>query len=331
MLGAWLALLAAATFAFSNVSARRGVIQGTVLQGIAITVPIGVPLFLAGALVSGAWDAIFEFSLWQILSLAAAGICHFALARYCSYRAIRLMGSNLAAPVQRLSLPVSLALALWLLDEYLTLLSAIGVVLVISGPAVMLFGQNATRKKPQPSSTGAEAFEPRYAEGYFFAFLSALGYGVSPLFVRAALAGADIPTAIAGGVWSYLAASLLLAPAFLSRSTRRTIFTIRGETAKWFGYSGLATGTSQMIRYMALALAPVTVVSSIMVSSMVFRYLLSALINRNHEVFGFWVIAGIAITALGSLALTLEIAWVLSLLPPWGWLGEIAPWRWPAG
>jgi drug/metabolite transporter (DMT)-like permease len=337
MLGGWLALLAAATFAFSNVSARRGVIQGTVLQGLAITVPIGVPVFLAAALLSGVGGALFRFTLWQMVWLAAAGICHFALARYCAYRSVQALGSNLAAPVQRLSLPVSLALALWLLGEYLTPLRAIGVVLVIFGPVVMLSGQVASRRSAGRQTTASSsakarpAFQPRYVEGYFFAVLSAMGYGVSPLFVRAALEGADIPTAIAGGVYSYAAAALLLAPAFVNRSTRRTIFTIRGESAKWFVLSGLFTAISQMIRYMALALAPVTVVSSIMVSSLVFRYLFSGLINRDHEIFGIWVVVGILITAVGSLALTLETDLVLSLLPQSDWLHGTAQWRWPAG
>lgn len=337
MLGGWLALLAAATFAFSNVSARRGVIQGTVFQGLAITVPIGVPLFLAAALVSGAGGALFRFTIWQMLLLAAAGICHFALARYCSYRSVQALGSNLASPVQRLSLPISLALALWLLGEYLTPLRAFGVVLVIFGPVIMLSGQVAAGRSAKrkaaasPSSATRTEFQPRYLEGYFFAVLSAVGYGISPLFVRAALQGADIPTAIAGGVYSYAAAALLLAPAFVKRSTRRTIFMIRGEPAKWFVVSGLFTGISQMIRYMALALAPVTVVSSIMVSSLVFRFLFSRLINRDYEIFGIWVIVGIAITIVGSLALTLELGFVLSLLPESDWLRDTAQWRWPAG
>jgi len=337
MLGGWLALLAAATFAFSSVSARRGVIQGTVIQGLAITVPIGVPLFLAAALVSGAGGALFRFTLWQMLWLASGGIFHFALARYCAYRSVQALGSNLSAPVQRLSLPVSLALALWLLGEYLTPLRAFGVALVLLGPAVMLFGQVASRRAARrkaassPSSAAGSGFRPRYVEGYSFALLSAVGFGLSPLFVRAALQDADIPTAIAGGFYSYSAAALLLAPAFVNRSTRRTIFTIRGESAKWFALSGLFTGVSQMIRYMALALAPVTVVSSLMVSSLVFRYLFSALVNRDHEIFGIWVIAGIAITAVGSLALTLDSGWVLSLLPQSDWLRDTAQWRWPAG
>ena len=121
-------------------------------------------------------------------------------------------------------------------------------------------------------------------------------------------------TAIAGGVFSYVAAAIVLLPILVKRSARRTICTISRNPAKWFVISGLFTGVSQMIRYMALALAPVTIVSSIMVSSLVFRFLFSRIINRDYEIFGIWVVFGIAITIVGSLALTLETAFVFSLL-----------------
>lgn len=325
MLGGWLALLAAATFALSNVSARRAVIDGTVLQGLFVTVPIGLIFLLMVTLISGSGGLLFQFTLLQVLSLAAAGICHFAIARYCAYRSIQALGSNLAGPVQRLSLPVSLGLALWLLEESLNPLRAFGVVLVIFGPIIMLSGQAVSRP-----SASTKTFKPRFLEGYLFAVLSAIGFGVSPLFVRAALEGADMGTAIAGGVFSYVAAAIVLLPILVKRSARRTICTIRRNPAKWFVISGLFTGVSQMIRYMALALAPVTIVSSIMVSSLVFRFLFSRIINRDYEIFGIWVVFGIAITIVGSLALTLETAFVFSLLPEWDWLQGSAKWRWPA-
>ena len=53
MLAGFLALLSAATFAFNNASLRRGVLTGSVAQAMAITVPIGVPLFFIAALLSG--------------------------------------------------------------------------------------------------------------------------------------------------------------------------------------------------------------------------------------------------------------------------------------
>ena len=325
MLGGWLALLAAATFAFSNVSARRAVIDGSVLQGLFVTVPIGLIFSLMVTLISGLGGLLSRFTLVQVLFLAAAGIFHFAIARYCAYRSIQALGSNLAGPVQGLNLPVSLALALWLLDEYLNPLHAFGVVLVIFGPIIMLSRQAISRP-----SASTKTFKPRFLEGYVFAVLSAIGYGVSPILVRVALQGANMGTAIAGGVFSYVAATIVLLPILVNPSARRTIFYIRNDPAKWFVLSGLFTGVSQMIRYMALALAPVTIVSSIMVSSLVFRFLFSRIINRDYEIFGIWVVIGIMITVVGSLALTLETAYVFSLLPDWDWLQGSEKWRWPA-
>ena len=325
MLGGWLALLAAATFALSNVSARRAVIDGSVLQGLFVTVPIGLIFSLMVTLISGFGGLLSRFTLLQVLFLAAAGICHFAMARYCAYRSIQALGSNLAGPVQGLNLPVSLALALWLLDEYLNPLHAFGVVLVMFGPIIMLSRQAISRLL-----ASTKTFKPRFLEGYVFAVLSAIGYGVSPLLVRVALEGVNMGTAIAGGVFSYVAATIVLLPILAKRSARRTIFNIRNDPAKWFVISGLFTGVSQMIRYMALALAPVTIVSSIMVSSLVFRFLFSRIINRDYEIFGIWVVIGIMITVVGSLALTLETAYVFSLLPEWDWLQGSTKWRWPA-
>jgi uncharacterized protein len=45
VLGGLLALLSAATFAFNNASLRRGVLSGSVAHAMAISVPIGVPIF----------------------------------------------------------------------------------------------------------------------------------------------------------------------------------------------------------------------------------------------------------------------------------------------
>ena len=52
VLGAILAVLSAATFALNNAAARRGVVTGTPIQGMAISIPMGVVCFLPVALVA---------------------------------------------------------------------------------------------------------------------------------------------------------------------------------------------------------------------------------------------------------------------------------------
>ena len=120
MLGGLLALLASATFALSNVTARRGVLSGSVLQALVVTIWLGVPVFLITALATGQLGAIARFPLPSIVFLAFAGMVHFVLGRYCNFRAISAIGVNLAGPIQEISLLVSLALAVWLLGEVLT-------------------------------------------------------------------------------------------------------------------------------------------------------------------------------------------------------------------
>ena len=54
MLGALYAALGAFTFALNNATLRRGVLTGTVMQAMAITVPVGGAGFLALAIAAGA-------------------------------------------------------------------------------------------------------------------------------------------------------------------------------------------------------------------------------------------------------------------------------------
>ncbi len=322
MLGGWLALLSAATFAFSNVSARRAVITGSVIQGLAITVPIGVPLFFVAVFAAGSLDAIAGFSPVTIGFLCLAGILHFVAGRYCNYRAINAMGGNLSALVQQASLLFSLGLAIGLLGESLTPLRLVGIVLVVVGPAVML-----RRRGSGPQSPGS--FQPRYAEGCVFSLLSAVAYGVSPVLVRAAVRDVDLGVSLAGGLVSYGAAFVVLAPFLLRPAAWRHVRAMDSKTARWFTIAGVFVCASQMLRYMAFALVPVTVVAPLHRSSIVFRVLFGWVINRDHEVFGIRMVVGIMISLVGALALTLTTELVVSLIPLPEYLIEAADWRWP--
>jgi uncharacterized membrane protein len=83
----------------------------------------------------------------------------------------------------------------------------------------------------------------------------------------------------------------------------------------WFAVSGMFVCVSQMLRYMALAVAPVTIVVPIQRLSVVFRVIFSWLINRDHEVLTGKVLAGIAISLVGAFAITLSTDIAISLLP----------------
>src|SRR4051812_15321960 len=77
---------------------RRGVVTGSVLQGMAVTVPIGGLSFLIMAIMFGELYQLALFPVMSVAWLAGQGIVHFVLGRYCNYKSNQLMGVNLTAP-----------------------------------------------------------------------------------------------------------------------------------------------------------------------------------------------------------------------------------------
>jgi uncharacterized membrane protein len=131
MLGGVFALLAAASFGFNNAAIRRGVLSGSVFQALAITVPMGVPLFLLAGIASGHIDKLWEFPAEAYFWLAAAGVMHFVWGRYCNYRSTKAIGGNLSGPWKQSQLIVALILAIVLLGETLSPLKILGIVLIV--------------------------------------------------------------------------------------------------------------------------------------------------------------------------------------------------------
>jgi uncharacterized membrane protein len=314
MLGAFLALCSAATFALNNAFARRGVLTGSVFQALSISVPIGVPMFLLGAIITGSLGFFLEFSAKAYFFFALAGILHFAWGRYCNYRAVKAIGSNLAGPLQESSVLIALFLAVVILGESLDGLKIFGILLVLCGPLVVV---EVGKKKKEPAKK--LAFTPLYAEGYLFAGLSALGYGCSPILIRSAVENSGPGASLAGGTISYLAASVVVFAVIIATGNLQSVKNVEKQNAKWFMLAGLLVGVSQMLRYLALAVAPVTVVSPIQRLSLIFRMLFGWIMNREHEIFSWRLVAGTMVSLVGAVLLSLSVESVAtwSFLPEW--------------
>jgi len=296
-------------------------------------VPLGVVLFLIACLISGSLGWITKFSLSALFCFAMAGLSHFILGRYCNYRAIAAIGTNLANPIQQWEVIVTLTLAIVLLGEHLTTISVIAIALLVLGPAVAIRGGGEDRGGG-PSVDEAPAsqlkFQPRYAEGYTWAFLSIFGYGSSPIFVRAGLEGAGIQASLAAGLVSYITAAVILGAWALIGRQSKHIMTLERGPGRWFLLAGTLLFFSHMVRYMALALIPVTIVAPILRIQSLFRIYFSWLITRDYEVFGRGVILGTIVSVAGAALITLQPQVLASLFPSMpDWLHTALAWRWP--
>jgi drug/metabolite transporter (DMT)-like permease len=344
VLGSFLAVLSAATFAFNNAALRRGVLSGSVVQALAITVPIGVPIFLAVALATGGVARFSSFPAAAVQMMALVGVLHFIGGRYCNYRSTRAIGANLSGPVIQLSLVVTLLLAVTVLHEQLTPLRLLGIVLVVLGPSLTRSGEprkskDATRIAGSETAvltpTEAEikeqksAFKPRYLEGYLFGLICAVAYGTTPIMVRMALDAAGPGSSFVAGVISYGSATAVIALSLLWPGQWRHVRATKPEAVRWFAFSGVFVCLSQMFIYMAYSIAPVSTVTPLLQLQLIFRLMFSRLLNPHHEVFGHGMVLGTIVSLIGAVALSVSTEVVLDYIPLPDFLAALARWQWP--
>ena len=155
MLGVLYAALGAFTFALNNVAMRRGVVTGSVLQGMALTVPIGGLSFLVMTIAFGELHQLLVFPMAALTWSACQGVVHFVIGRYCNYKSNQLMGVNLTAPVVQLQVPIAMLLAVVMLHERFTVLQAVGSALMLGGSFITQGNAGKGRRKASGPLTTA--------------------------------------------------------------------------------------------------------------------------------------------------------------------------------
>jgi len=332
LLGILYAALGAFTFALNNVAMRRGVVTGSVLQGMALTVPIGGLSFLVMTIAFGELHQLVVFPMAALTWLACQGVVHFVIGRYCNYKSNQLMGVNLTAPVVQLQVPFAMMLAVVMLHETFTVLQAIGSALMLGGSFITQGSAGKrTRKAPAPLTAATpipmvpsrdelEApvpkpiFRPRVFSGYIFGLGAAMCYGGSPLMARQTFLNAPDISPATGGCLAYMAATLFFLLILLKPGSWADIKSMKSENLRWFFSSAVLVALSQAFVYASLAVAPLMVVTPILQLSLVFRLFLSQLINRDYEVMNAAVLIGAFTAVLGSILVSLNTEQLTTLL-----------------
>jgi drug/metabolite transporter (DMT)-like permease len=339
MLGAVLAVLSAATFALNNAAARRGVVTGTAVQGMAITVPIGIACFLPLAILMAAAGRLPALSSSGAAWMAGVGLLHFVVGRYCNYSASQAAGVNLTAPVIQLQVVVTLVLAVIVLHEPCTVLQLIGGVVMLAGAFItqQQWSNDARKSRgslPASRALQAEAeaklglkFIPRRAAGYLFASLAALAYGITPIMARTALEQVGAAGGILGGLIAYIAATAAIAAALASQPLRRNVMALKRDNVRWFVYSGIFVAAAQGLFYSAVAVAPIMLVVPLLQLSLIFRLIFAWQLNRDHEIFDALVIIGSAISIAGACAISVDTNLILDTFGVPQSLAHLLRWR----
>lgn len=293
-MGVLLALLSALFFGLNNATARRGVVTSTAQQAILVTVPVNAAMFLVAALLVHQITAWRQLSPLAIAMLAAAGVINYVIARYCNYRSIKVIGAVRAGPIMQLGMIVSIAAGVILLEETLSIGRLGGVSLILLGTFLVISRRGAASVSGEPV---------RRTEGYVFALLGSIGYGVAPVLIRVGCGGTTL--GMIGGLISFAGAQLvLLCILACMPSQRQALRDLDRASVKWLALTGLINGCAQITLFMALTMAPVSLVVPIQRTSVAFRVIFSFLINRELESFERSTLVGSAVSMMGALVLS---------------------------
>jgi drug/metabolite transporter (DMT)-like permease len=326
VLGAIFAILSAASFALNNATVRRGVVSGTPIQAMAVSVPLGIVCFLPLALITGELSRLAEFPRAAVAWMAGLGVLHFVIGRYCNFRANAVAGVNLTAPVVQLQVVVTMVLAVIVLHEPCTALQMIGGVLILAGS---LITQRAPARTVGTIEKKLEVplFAPQYLAGYVFASLAAIAYGTTPIMARFALEHTGPSTGILGGLIAYVAATAVAALALFSAQLRRNILSLSRSNSRWFIFSGILVAAAQGFFFAAVSVAPVMLVMPLLQLSLAFRMVFSTWLNPDHEVVGPLVLAGVVISVLGALMVSIDTGLIVNTLALPSGLARMLLWR----
>ena len=339
MSGVTLALIAAAIFGFQNAAARRGVITATPLHGMIITVPTVVPLLALISYCLGGLAAMQTWSYQTYMLAGAAGVMHFVIGRFSNYNSMQALGSTLSTPIQQLSTVASLFCAVTILGESLTGLNIFGIALVSIGPALLIAG-----RRRYASSELDTTFVPDLKRGILHGMVCVVGYGGSPILIVLALQSAGglasgeelVETYLAGGAFAHSSAILLFSYIFasacviimgLNSNGFNSLSSMSREGLRWFLVSGFMIAVSQVFRYAAFALAPVSVVVPIQRLSVIFRLLFNWYLNRQYERIETKIVIGIILSVFGAAALGVDTTVALNWLDLNPVIYSILNWR----
>ena len=139
------------------------------------------------------------------------------------------------------------------------------------------------------------------AKAIVLGFGCGLAWGVSPIFIKLGLSGSQSP--VAGAFVSFSAATAFLSLSLVNRK-RRTAFThITPAAAALFFIAGLLSCSANLTRFVALGLAPASVVAPLVSITPVFQLIFSFLFNRQLEIFSRSVIMGTVTVVIGTILL----------------------------
>ena len=253
-----LAFGASIASALRYLSLRLGTEDGSAFTAILIVMCVNVGVLLP-------LTAIYYYPDYGLTPLSVvwfigAGAVGTVAGRIFMYTSISRIGASRTSPLVASWALVSAVLGVVFLDEVLTIQRGTGIIFVVLGVAVIA---RETGQAADKQITRTDALL-----GLALPLGAAVAFGAEPIFANFGFRqGTPAPV---GLVVKILAGTLGFSLYLSWRNSLPTLRTLRASNTKWFLAAGVASTGSLLCYYIALSLAPVSIVVPIMASNSLF-------------------------------------------------------------
>lgn len=298
-MGIALGLSAGVCFSMAAVMSRVGMRGRGRDDGVFMSILVNV-------VVLGSLTATVDLPRWSTegaVALAVGGVLGTFGGRASNLRAVRLIGPTRAAAFLTAG-PLVTAVVGWVvLDEGIGLLSAAGGSLVLGGLLVLVRAQSSALALVPARLEETDHHRPR---GYLIAGLAPVFFGVA--FVVRKWGLAEYPSVFAGALIGAVAGIVvaLTIDAAQGQLPRRIGENLR-RVPWWFVGAGTATSAALASQFLAFSYLPAWVISLLQATQVLWTLLLAAVFLRQEERIDRWLIASVALVALGVAAITVQV------------------------
>lgn len=275
-----LALATAITFGLAPVvlkmAFRRG---GNTSVGMLVGLLVAVPITFAPVAFVGL--RLAELTPAAILAFILGGLAGNAVGRRWNYESINLLGASRATAIRASSPVITAVLAAALYDEPVTPLRLAAILAIVAGAVLVTWQPGSDRRA-------------WLGIGVLYAFLSAVSYGVRPLFLKFGLQQADLPLEAA-----CIGAVVALAWGLATEDRSALRLGRLDRSLALFALGGALVATGLMTLTFGLAGGLVSVVYPITASAPLFTLVFTAIFLRGVELLNIRIILGVLAVVFG--------------------------------
>lgn len=264
-LGVGLAIVAAISVAGTGLGIRLGNENGRTVDGLVVVLVCN--LVLLTPITIFVHHPTYHVTLRSLGAFLAAGLTGTLLGRLCYFNGIASIGASRTEPIKATQPLHASIIAVLVLHETISGVHLGGILLIIGG--VILITWQSSQDTTQLTTEGSAT------KGILFAFGAALFFGLEPIWVKLGLAAG---TPVLVGLLLRVGVAALGFLGYLRlRSALPTRETLFSADTHWYVVAGVANTVFILTYYMALELAPVTIVVPIVQTSPLIVAVLSLL------------------------------------------------------